>query len=63
VSHHDAVNAVTGLAWATTKLVALINSQKMFDLVFTHHPALLYFLFSTSMIPEKIQSKLVSIKV
>jgi len=59
VSHH-AVNAISSLAFATKKLVALINSQ-IIDLVFTHHPALLYFLFATSIIPEKIQLQLVNI--
>jgi len=60
VSHH-AVNAISSLAFATKKLVALINSLQIIDLVFTHHPALLYFLFATSVIPKNIQLKLVRI--
>jgi len=59
VSHH-AVNAISGLEFATKKLVELINS-KIIDSIFTHHPALLYFLFASSIIPEKIQLQLVSI--
>uniref|UniRef100_A0A2S2PIK9 Uncharacterized protein n=1 Tax=Schizaphis graminum TaxID=13262 RepID=A0A2S2PIK9_SCHGA len=57
VSHH-AVNAISGLEFATKKLVELINS-KIIDSIFTHHPALLYFLFASSIIPEKIQLQLI----
>lgn len=59
MSHH-AVNAVSGLAYATKKLVSLMKSE-IIDLVFTDHPALLYFLFASSTIPENIQLKLVNI--
>jgi len=48
------------LPYATKKLVSLMNFQTL-DLVFTPHPALLYFLFATSIIPDKIQLELVSI--
>lgn len=59
---HNAVNVVSGLAFATKNLIALIKPQ-IIDLVFTHHPALLYFLFASSIIPDEIQMKLVSIKL
>lgn len=36
-----------------------MNTQFV-DTIFTHHPALLYFLFATSIIPDKIQLELVS---
>lgn len=58
---HNAVNTVTGLHFAIQKLISLMNLQNL-DLVFTHHPALLYFLFATSVIPDKIQSEFVSIR-
>lgn len=58
---HNAVNVVSGLAFATKKLVKLLNHQTV-DLVFTHHPALLYFLFATSIISDDIQLQLVSVE-
>lgn len=58
---HNALNVVSGLAFATKKLVNLLNHQT-FDFVFTHHPALLYFLFASSIIPDEIQLQLVSIE-
>lgn len=58
---HNAVNVVSELAFATKKLVTLMNHQPV-SLVFTHHPALLYFLFATSIIPDEIQLQLVSIE-
>lgn len=57
---HNALNAVTGLTFATQKIVTLINSE-IINIIFTYHPALLYFVFASSIIPDNIQLKLVSL--